>query len=77
MIQVEVSDTRMFDRPLRGRQYFEALITAQLALSRPESLSLLVDRRITRATPGDFRTEVVTPFTLPTLRSRCPKRAER
>jgi len=70
MLQVEVSDTRVFDRPLRGRQYFEALITEQLALSRPESLSLLVDRRITRATPGDFRTEVVTPFTLPTLRFR-------
>jgi len=68
MLQVEVSDTRVFDRPLRGRQYFEALITEQLALSRPESLQLLVDRRITRATPGQFRTEVVTPFTLPTLR---------
>ncbi|MGH8733163.1 MAG: hypothetical protein ACREVB_05725, partial [Burkholderiales bacterium] len=70
MIQVEVSDTRVFDRPIRGRQYFEALITEQLALSRPESLSLLVDRRITTATPGNFRTEVVTPFTLPTLRFR-------
>ncbi|TAK33186.1 MAG: hypothetical protein EPO40_00785 [Myxococcaceae bacterium] len=70
MIQVEVSDTRVFDRPLRARQYFEALIPEHLALSRPTSLSLLVDRRITRATPGDFRTEVVTPFTLPTLRFR-------
>src|SRR6266542_1176657 len=70
MLQVEISDTRVFDRPIRGRQYFEALISEQLALSRPESLSLLVDRRITRATPGDFRTEVVTPFTLPTLRFR-------
>ncbi len=68
MIQVEVADTRVFDRPLRGRQYFEATIAEQLALSRPESLSLLVGRRITRATPGDFRTEVVTPFTLPTIR---------
>ncbi len=70
MLQVEVADTRVFDRPIRGRQYFEALITEQLALSRPESLSLLVDRRIIRSTPGDFRTEVVTPFTLPTLRFR-------
>lgn len=70
MIQVEVADTRVFDRPIRGRQYFESLITEQLALSRPKSLSLLVDRRITTATPGDFRTEVVTPFTLPTLRFR-------
>ncbi len=70
MLQVEVSDTRVFDRPIRLRQYFEALITEHLALTRPGSLSLLVDRRITRATPTEFRTEVVTPFTLPTLRFR-------
>ena len=70
MLQIEVSDTRVFDRPYRGRQYFEATIAEQLVLSRPENLSLLVDRRITRATPGQFRTEVVTPFTLPTLRFR-------
>lgn len=68
MLQIEVADTRVFDRPYRGRQYFEALIAEQLTLSRPESLSLLVDRRITRRTPGEFRTEVVTPFTLPTIR---------
>ncbi len=70
MIQVEVADTRVFDRPLRGRQYFEALLPAQLTLTRPENLSLLVDRRITRATRTEFRTEVITPFTLPALRFR-------
>jgi len=70
MLQVEVADTRVFDRPIRGRQYFEALIAGQLTVSRPESLSLLVDRKITRATPTEFRTQVVTPFTLPTLRFR-------
>lgn len=70
MIQVEVADTRVFDRPLRGRQYFEALIPAHLTLVRPERLSLLIDRRITRATPTEFRTEVITPFTLPALRFR-------
>jgi hypothetical protein len=46
MLQVEVSDTRMFDRPIRARQWFEATITEQLTLGRPEKVSL--DRPTTR-----------------------------
>lgn len=68
MIQLEVSDTRVFDRPLRGRQWFEATIAEQLSLGRPAEISLLFDRRITRATPGRFETRVTTPRTLPVIR---------
>ncbi len=68
MIQLEVADTRVFDRPLRGRQWFEATIAEQLALGRPAEISLLFDRRITRATPGRFETRVTTPLTLPVIR---------
>ena len=45
MLQVEVSDTRMFDRPIRARQWFEATITEQLTLGRPEKVSLDARRR--------------------------------
>ena len=46
MLQVEVSDTRVFDRPIRARQWFEATITEQLTLGRPETVSLLFGRPV-------------------------------
>jgi hypothetical protein len=70
MLQVEVSDTRVFDRPVRGRQWFEATIAEQLTLGRPAEIALLFDRRVTRATPGRFETRVTTPRTLPVIRFR-------
>jgi hypothetical protein len=58
--QFEVSDTRVFDRPAAGRAFFEQLIRDHLDVGRPESVSLIFDRRITSKTPGTFRTKVVT-----------------
>jgi hypothetical protein len=58
MRQVEVSDTRLFDRPVRARQWFEATIPEQLTLGRPDQVSLLFGRRISRITPGRFETAV-------------------
>jgi hypothetical protein len=55
-----VSDTRVFDRPAAGRAFFEQVIRAHLDVGRPESVSLIFDRRITRRTPGTFRTKVIT-----------------
>lgn len=58
--QFEFSDTAVFDRPASGRAWFEAAIRDHLDLGRPERVSLVVDRRITRRTPGRFATKVVT-----------------
>ena len=59
MKQIEISDTAVFDRPLRGRQWFEATITEHLALGRPSEIALLFDRRISKRTPGRFETRVL------------------
>jgi hypothetical protein len=58
--QLEVSDTAVFDRPQAGRAWFEAAIREHLDLGRPEQVRLVVDRRITRQTPGRFQTTLVT-----------------
>src|SRR5690242_6850806 len=58
--QFEVSDTRVFDRPAAGRGFFEQLIRDHLDVGRPDSVSLIFNRRITSRTPGTFRTKVVT-----------------
>jgi len=68
LMQVEVSDTRVFDRPLRGRQWFEATIRDQLSLGRPSEVALLFERRISRRTPGRFLTRVIHEDTTPALK---------
>lgn len=77
MLQVEVADTAVLDRPLRARRWFEATIAEQLALGRPDEVSLLFDRRIVRHGPrptrGRFETSVISPHTLPVLRLRYRK----
>jgi hypothetical protein len=70
MLQVEVSDTRVFDRPVRARQWFEATIGEQLTLGRPDRVGLLFGRRVTRATKGRFETRVVDAYTTPTITFR-------
>jgi hypothetical protein len=70
MLQVEISDTRVFDRPIRARQWFEATITEQLTLGRPETVSLLFRCRPNRRTPGRFETRVVNTDTSPTITFR-------
>ena len=57
----------MFDRPIRGRQWFEATITEHLALGRPHSIALLFARRITAQTPGRFETRVLSEHTIPEI----------
>ncbi len=65
--QVEVSDTAVFDRPVRGRQWFEATITEHLALGRPHLVALIFGRRVTRVTPGRFETRVMDDHTIPEI----------
>ncbi|MFP5375844.1 MAG: hypothetical protein ACLGIO_03550 [Acidimicrobiia bacterium] len=58
--QVEVSDTRVFDRPQAGRAFFEGVIRDHLDLGRPDQVALIFDRKVIRTTPGAFRTKVIT-----------------
>lgn len=57
--QIELSDTRVFDRPEAGRAWFERVIADQLALGRPDHVSLLFARRVIATTPGRFQTKVL------------------
>jgi hypothetical protein len=67
LLQVEASRTQVFDRPLRGREFFESVIRDHLDLGRPDQVQLLFPRRITRATPGRFSTRVITAGVNPSL----------
>jgi hypothetical protein len=57
--QMEVSLTQIFDRPLRGREFFEEVIRDNLDLGRPDRVQLIFDRVVTKKTPGEFRTRVI------------------
>jgi hypothetical protein len=54
--QMKVSLTQVFDRPVEGRKFFEEVIRDNLDLGRPDRVQLLFERRITKSTPGAFRT---------------------
>lgn len=58
--QFEMSDTVVFDRPQSGRAWFEGVIRDHLDVGRPDPVALIFDRRISRRTPGTFRTRVIT-----------------
>ena len=51
LYQLEASLTQVFDRPVQGRHFFEAVIRENLDLGRPDRVGLLFPRRITNATP--------------------------
>jgi len=57
--QVEFSRTQVFDDPVRGRQWFEAIIRDNLDVGRPDRIQLVFEKRITKRTPGLFRTQVI------------------
>ncbi len=68
--QLEVSLTHVFDQPVQGRHFFEAVIRENLDLGRPDRVGLLFPVRITRATPPPaygYRTRVITDGVQPSL----------
>jgi hypothetical protein len=67
ILQAEFALTQVFDRPHAGRQLFESIIRDNLDLGRPEHVSLIFDRRVTRTTPGRFATRVITDGVIPSL----------
>jgi hypothetical protein len=68
--QLEISDTHAFDRPARGRAWFERTLPDQLCLGRPDEVSLVFDRKITRRTPGRFLTRVIANGAQPAIQIR-------
>jgi hypothetical protein len=67
ILQLEVSRTQVFERPVRGREFFEQVIREHLDLGRPDRIQLLFDRKIIKTTPGRFRTRVITHGVHPSL----------
>jgi hypothetical protein len=60
MRQVETSRTLVFDAPRQARAFFEALVTDNLDLGRPDEVQLIFGRRIYSNTESQFSTKVVT-----------------
>jgi hypothetical protein len=64
MAQVEVSRTIVFSQPRYARAFFDALVTDNLDLGRPDTIEIIFDRQVRggkqRATRGTFKTKVIT-----------------
>src|SRR5262249_22213999 len=67
ILQAEFSLTQILDRPLSGRMLFEEIIRENLDLGRPDMVQLIFDRRVSKRTPGRFRTRVLTDGVIPSL----------
>ena len=67
ILQAEFSLTQMLDRPVTGRIFFEEVIRENLDLGRPDQVQLIFARRVTKRTPGRFRTRVITDGVTPSL----------
>lgn len=67
ILQAEFSLTQVLDRPLAGRVFFEEVIRENLDIGRPDQVQLIFARRVTKRTPGRFRTRVLTDGVIPSL----------
>ena len=67
ILQAEFALTQVLDRPLTGRCFFEEVIRENLDIGRPHQMQLIFDRRVSRRTPGRFRTRVLTDGVVPSL----------
>jgi hypothetical protein len=65
ILQAEFSLTQVLDRPLTGRAFFEEVIHENLDLGNPGQVQLIFNRRVTKRTPGRFRTRVTRKASLP------------
>jgi hypothetical protein len=67
ILQSEFSLTQVLDQPRTGRIFFEEVIRENLDLGRPDQVQLLFNRRVSKRTPGRFRTRVLTEGVTPSL----------
>lgn len=63
MRQVEVSRTLVLDDPRRARRFFEALVTDNIGVGRPETVAVVFGRQVRKTTKEQFRTRVFGPGT--------------
>jgi hypothetical protein len=68
--QLEVSRTQVFVDADQGRALVEGLIRDNLDLGRPDRVSLIFDRQVTKRTPSEFHTRVIREGVLPCIRIR-------
>ncbi|MCA1605472.1 MAG: hypothetical protein LC775_08400 [Acidobacteria bacterium] len=64
---LEFALTQVLDRPRTGRGFFEEGMRENLDLGRPDQMQLIFNRRVTRQTPGQFRTRILTDGVVPSL----------
>jgi hypothetical protein len=67
ILQAEFALTQVLDRPQTGRHFFEEVIRENLDIGRPDQMQLIFNRRVSRRTPGRFRTRVLTEGVVPSL----------
>lgn len=67
ILQAEFSLTQVLDRPQTGRGFFEEVIRENLDIGRPDQMQVIFNRRVSRRTPGSFRTRVLTEGVVPSL----------
>lgn len=67
ILQAEFSLTQVLDRPQTGRIFFEQVIRENLDIGRPDQVQLIFERRVSKRTPGRFRTRVLTDGVIPSL----------
>src|SRR5450755_538305 len=75
MAQAGVSRTIVFTQPRYARGFFDALVTGNLDLGRPDTMEIIFGRQVShgpqRSTGGTFRTRVVTRGTEVTVNASC------
>jgi hypothetical protein len=67
ILQAEFALTQVLDRPRTGRSLFEEVMRENLDLGRPTHMQLIFNRRVSRSTPGQFRTRILTDGVVPSL----------
>jgi hypothetical protein len=67
--QLELSDTRVFDRPAAGRAWFEQTLRDQLDLGHPDRVQIVFGRKVSRRTPGVFQTKIITRGVAPAIQA--------
>lgn len=66
--QMEVSRTQVFADPEQGWALVETLIRDNLDIGRPDRVSLIFARKVTKRTPSEFHTRVLRQGVQPTIR---------
>src|SRR3977135_1499396 len=67
ILPAEVALTQVLDQPHTRRCFFEEVIRENLDIGPPHQMQLIFNRRVTRRTPGRFRTRVLTEGVVPSL----------